>query len=78
MGTIAGVLLVAVWIGWIVILITLYHKMFNVIYFSLMDGLLKELVVSALIGSVLTVLTVQFWWVVLILVVVAVVIKTKS
>lgn len=78
MGTIAGVLLVAVWIGWIVILITLYHKMFNVIYFSLMDGLLKELVVSALIGSVLTVLTVQFWWVVLILVVVAIAIKTKS
>lgn len=78
MGTIAGVLLVAVWIGWIVILITLYHKMFNVVYFSLMDGLLKELFVSALIGSVLTVLTVQFWWVVLILVVVAIAIKTKS
>lgn len=78
MENVAGVLLVAVWIGWIVILITLYHKMFNVIYFSLMDGLLKELVVSALIGSVLTVLTVQFWWVVLILVVVAIAIKTKS
>lgn len=78
MGTIAGVLLVAVWIGWIVILITLYHKIFNVVYFSLMDGLLKELFVSALIGSVLTVLTVQFWWVVLILVVVAIAIKTKS
>lgn len=78
MGTIAGVLLVAVWIGWIVILITLYHKIFNVVYFSLMDGLLKELVVSALIGSVLTVLTVQFWWAVLILVVIAIVIKTKS
>lgn len=78
MGTIAGVLLVAVWIGWIVILITLYHKIFNVVYFSLMDGLLKELFVSALIGSVLTVLTVQFWWAVLILVVIAIVIKTKS
>lgn len=78
MGTIAGVLLVAVWIGWIVILITLYHKIFNVVYFSLMDGLLKELFVSALIGSVLTALTVQFWWVVLILVVVAIAIKTKS
>ena len=78
MGTIAGVLLVAVWIGWIVILITLYHKIFNVVYFSLMDGLLKELFVSALISSVLTILTVQFWWVVLILVVVAIVIKTKS
>ncbi len=78
MGTIAGVLLVAVWIGWIVILMTLYHKIFNVVYFSLMDGLLKELFVSALIGSVLTVLTVQFWWVVLILVVVAIAIKTKS
>ncbi len=70
--------MVAVWIGWIVILITLYHKIFNVVYFSLMDGLLKELFVSALIGSVLTVLTVQFWWVVLILVVVAIAIKTKS
>lgn len=78
MGTIAGVLLVAVWIGWIVILITLYHKIFNVVYFSLMDGLLKELFVSALISSVLTILTVQFWWVVLILVVVAIAIKTKS
>lgn len=78
MGTIAGVLLVAVWIGWIVILITLYHKIFNVVYFSLMDGLLKELFVSALISSVLTILTVQFWWAVLILVVVAIAIKTKS
>lgn len=78
MENVAGVLLVAVWIGWIVILITLYHKIFNVVYFSLMDGLLKELFVSALIGSVLTVLTVQFWWVVLILVVVAIAIKTKS
>lgn len=78
MENVAGVLLVAVWIGWIVILITLYHKIFNVVYFGLMDGLLKELFVSALIGSVLTVLTVQFWWVVLILVVVAIAIKTKS
>lgn len=78
MENVAGLLVAAVWIGWIIILITLYHKIFNVVYFSLMDGLLKELFVSALISSVLTILTIQFWWVVLILVVVAIAIKTKS
>lgn len=39
-----------------------YHKIFSVYYFSLSQGLMKELLLSAFLGMILTGLTLTFWW----------------
>lgn len=39
-----------------------YHKIFSVYYFSLSQGLMKELFLSAFLGMILTVLTLYLWW----------------
>lgn len=40
----------------------LYHKIFTVYYFSLSQGLMKEFLISAFVGMLLTELTLYFWW----------------
>jgi len=45
-------------IGWV-----LYHKIFNVYYFDLSNGLFKEFISSALFGFAMASLTITYWWV---------------
>lgn len=50
---------------WIVFSIgvwVIYHKIFTVYYFNLSQGLMKELFLSAFVGMILTGLTLHFWW----------------
>lgn len=49
-------------VGWMIILLVLYHKVFEVYYFDLGHGLLKELGVSFILGLIMTTLTFYFWW----------------
>lgn len=59
MGNIVIVLWLVFSIGvWIV-----YHKIFTVYYFNLSQGLMKELILSAFLGALLTALTLYFWWI---------------
>ncbi len=59
MSGITMVLWIVFTIGvWIV-----YHKIFTVYYFNLSQGLIKELILSAFAGIVLTGLTLYFWWI---------------
>lgn len=63
MGGIAVVLWIVFSIGiWIA-----YHKIFTVYYFSLSQGLMRELVLSAFLGALLTAMTLYFWWVTVII-----------
>lgn len=56
-----------------------YHKIFTVYYFSLSQGLMKELILSAFLGALLTALTLYFWWVtVIILLLVGVSVSGKT
>ncbi len=48
-----------------------YHKIFAVYYFSLSRGLMKELLLSAFLGALLTALTLYFWWVTVIILLLA-------
>ncbi len=58
-GTVIIVLFLTFTIGvWIT-----YHKIFTVYYFSLSKGLMKELLMSLFLGMILTALTLYFWWV---------------
>ncbi len=59
-----------VWIIWIIAVLILYHKVFAVYYFDLGNGLLKELIVAAIVAGILTVLTFYYWWVVAIIIVI--------
>lgn len=59
MGGIVMVLWIVFSIGvWIT-----YHKIFAVYYFNLSQGLMKELFLSALGGLILTGLTLNYWWI---------------
>lgn len=49
-------------VGWMIALLVLYHKVFQVYYFDLGHGLLKELGVSFILGLIMTALTFYLWW----------------
>lgn len=67
MGSIVVVLWLVFSIGvWIV-----YHKIFTVYYFNLSQGLMKELILSAFLGALLTALTLYFWWLTVIILLLA-------
>lgn len=71
------ILLLLVWVGWSVVLLMLYHSIFHVVYFSLANGLLKEVIVAGFIGAILTALTITYWWILLIVAVIVILIKCK-
>jgi glucan phosphoethanolaminetransferase (alkaline phosphatase superfamily) len=57
---------------WIVLSIAIwyfYHKIFTVYYFNLYHGLLNELGVTALLGALLTWLTLTYWMIALAIVI---------
>lgn len=51
---------VVIWIIWTVVLLVFFHKIFTVYYFNLGRGLLKELLMAAILGMVMTGLTLYF------------------
>ncbi len=59
----SGTVIVILWIIFSIGTWIAYHKIFTVYYFSLSQGLMKELLLSAFIGGILTALTLYFWWV---------------
>lgn len=59
-----------VWFFWTIALLILYHKVIAVYYFDLLNGLLKELVVSALLGGIMTGLTLMYWYVAAIIIII--------
>ena len=46
----AGGILFGLWIFWTIALLILYHKVFTVYYFSLGNGLMKEIVTAFFLG----------------------------
>ncbi|MBR5800417.1 MAG: hypothetical protein IKY23_10205 [Lachnospiraceae bacterium] len=59
-----------VWIIWTIALLILYHKCFEVYYFSLGNGLVKELVAAAFLGIIMTGLTFYLWWLTAIIIII--------
>ena len=52
-----------IFIIWMIILFIVYHSIFTVYYFSLGNGLLREVVVIAALASVMTYITLSLWWI---------------
>lgn len=57
-------------VGWMIALLVLYHKVFEVYYFDLGHGLLKELGVSFILGLIMTALTFYLWWLTAIIIII--------
>jgi lysylphosphatidylglycerol synthetase-like protein (DUF2156 family) len=60
-----------VWLIWIIALLVFYHKVFTVYYFSLSNGILRELIAAAFFGGIMTVLTFYLWWLTAIIIIIA-------
>ncbi|MCH5268336.1 MAG: hypothetical protein J1E62_08340 [Lachnospiraceae bacterium] len=54
---------ILVWIIWIVVLLVAYHTVFITLYFNLTIGLVHELVIAAVLGMLMTWLTLMYWWI---------------
>lgn len=50
------------WIAWTIGLWIFYHRIFTVFYFNLFNGLLKEVIGIALLGLLMTGITLYLWW----------------
>lgn len=66
-----GGIVVVLWIIFSIGVWVVYHKIFTVYYFNLSQGLMKELILSAFLGALLTALTLYFWWVTVIILLLA-------
>lgn len=64
-------LLVVVFLAWMVAAFILYHKVFNVIYFSLGRALLNELFGCFIVAAIMTALTFWIWPLVVVLIIIA-------
>lgn len=65
-------------IFWTVVVLILYHKLFDVVYFNLINGIVKELVVSFIIAMVITSITIKLWWVTAIILIIAGILLSKK
>lgn len=54
---------------WAIALLILYHTVFEVYYFNASVGLLKELIGAFILGIIMTALTLYFWWLTAIIVI---------
>lgn len=61
MGNLSNTVAMIYWIFYTIALLVLYHKVFSVYYFNLKQGLLKELVTSAITGLILTAMSLYYW-----------------
>ena len=59
----AGGVVLGLWIFWSIALLVLYHKVFAVYYFDLGQGIMKELVMSCILGLIMAIVTVAFWYI---------------
>ena len=66
----ASNIFLVVWIIWVIALLVLYHKVFEVYYFSLSNGLMKELITAIFVGAIMTALTFYLWWITAIIIIV--------
>ncbi|MBQ7343597.1 MAG: hypothetical protein IJW53_02395 [Clostridia bacterium] len=71
------VILAVLWVVCSVALWWLYHKLFDVVYFSLADGLFKEIIVCGLLGGILAACLVYFWYITIPLVIIIAIIVKK-
>lgn len=62
---------IILWIIFSVAIFILYHKVFDVVYLDLSQGLMRELIFVAIGGAFLTGLTVALWWLADIIIVIA-------
>ena len=60
----------AVWI--------LYHQLFNVVYFDLMNGCFKEFLAAGTLGAILAVIITQYWIVAVLVIVLIVFALSKK
>ncbi|MBO5284049.1 MAG: hypothetical protein J6B43_13160 [Lachnospiraceae bacterium] len=58
----SGAVILVLWIVFSIGVLVLYHKIFTVYYFSLSQGLMKELMVAGMVGFGLTLITLYLWW----------------
>jgi len=59
----AGGVVLGLWIFWSIALLVLYHKVFAVYYFDLGQGIMKELVMSCILGLIMVAVTLAFWYI---------------
>lgn len=52
-----------IWIFYVIAILILYHKMFDVVYLDFFRGVMKELVFAAIGGMILAGITVKYWYV---------------
>ena len=73
MGILVGIL----WIVCSLAVWYIFHQLFDVFYFSIADGCLKECLVCAFVGAILTALIVTFWYISIPLVILVIVAIAK-
>lgn len=47
----------------------IYHKLFNVMYFDLFNGCLKEFITAGFFGAIIAAIIIRFWFVAIVIVV---------
>lgn len=76
---------IVLWIICSLVVWVIYHKLFDIVYFDLFNGCLREIIVSGVFGAVLAAILsafiIKYWYVIVIVVVLLVIIaalKSKS
>lgn len=54
-------ILFGIWIFYVIAILVVYHKFFDVVYFDFFRGGMKELIFAAFGGMILAAITVKFW-----------------
>lgn len=67
MDTILGGIGLILIVFWMVVLLKFYHSNFGVIYTNLVSQLFGELIVAFFLAYLLTLFTVEYWWIALII-----------
>ena len=73
-----GILIGFIWFACSAALFYIYHKLFNVIYFSVANGCLKEIIVCGFLGAILTGLIISYWYIAIPLVILLIVAFAKK
>jgi hypothetical protein len=63
---------------WGIVLLVAYHKLFDVVYLNLFNGIFRELIGAFIGASILTYATLHFWYVVVIVVIIAGIVISKK
>ena len=59
-----------IWLFYVIALLVLYHKVFEVHYFDLGHGILKEIVTACFLALLLTGITMKWWYIAVIIIVI--------